>query len=86
MPGNDLYLDKKEYEWKLNLYNDNEISFDVKFKYPKYISVNGLDTLKISFLNAKSFMSPQEDGLESIPDGYTMTIKVPPQGENLMSA
>ena len=52
---------------------------------PKYISVNGIDTLKISFYNTTSFMKPKNEELGSIPDGYTLTIKVPPQGENLMT-
>ena len=63
VPGNDVYLDKKQFKWKLLHFNEGYIFFDVKFKYPKYISVNGLDTLKISFQNAESFMSPQEDRL-----------------------
>ena len=69
VPGNDSYLDKKQFEWKLIIYDDQKIGFDIKFKYPKYISVNGLDTLKISFQNAESFMSPQENGLQSMSDG-----------------
>lgn len=51
-----------------------------------YISVGALDTLKISFYNTKVWISPIDDKKNSIPDGYILAIKVPPQGKNLLSS
>ena len=58
----------------------------MNFEHPKYISVPGIDTLKISFFNTSEFLSPLSDDKINIPDGFTLTVEVPPQGEDLMTA
>ena len=51
-------MHKKTFKWKLLVYNDNSIAFDIKFDNPKYISNDGIDTMKISFQHTNDFMMP----------------------------
>ena len=57
----------------------------MKFEHPKYISTEGIDTLKISFNNTSEFLTPLSDDLTNIPNGYTLIVKLPPQSEDLMT-
>lgn len=57
----------------------------VKFDHPKYISYGGKDTLKITIRSASKFLQPQDPKFESVPDGYSLTLKLPPQGPDLMT-
>ena len=81
VPANDWYQDKKGFKWEVGSYNEAGVGFSIKFDHPKYISVGGTDTMKISFFNTAKYLSPSEEGMMPIPDGFTMTIKLPPQGE-----
>ena len=56
MPFDDLYLDKKQFTWKLIVYDDSQIGFGVDFKNPKYISASGIDTMKITLKKASDFL------------------------------
>ena len=78
IPGDDLYIDKKNFTWVLSLLNENEIGFNLRFENPMYISSNALDTLKISLKNTENFLAPLDEEKSSIPDGFTIVIKVPP--------
>lgn len=80
MPANDLYPDKKGFRWEVGKYDENGINFIITFDNPMYISVDGIDTMKISFFNTEKYLQPSKEGMYSIPDGYTMVIKLPPQG------
>lgn len=58
VPANDLYLDKKGFSWELIGYTENSLAFNFNFDHPKYISVGGTDTMKITFSNSEAYMSP----------------------------
>ena len=51
VPANDLYLDKKGFSWKLDHYSTWSLSFHFEFEHPKFISVGGIDTMRITFSN-----------------------------------
>ena len=62
------------------------MSIRVVFQNPKYISFGGLDTLKISFAQDSVFFNPlEEERVKIMPDGYTLTKKVPNQGPGTLS-
>ena len=84
IPGNDVYYDKKKFTWTLSKYDESGLSLDLRFENPLYISVFGIDTLKIKFRNANEFFS-SNDSKDSLPDGFVLMVKVPPQAENLMT-
>ena len=42
--------------------------------------------MKISFYSTSEFLSPISNDLKNIPNGYTLLVKIPPQGEDLMTA
>ena len=87
VPANDWYLDKKGFKWEVGRYNEDGLGFKVTFEHPKFISVGGTDTMKVQFFNSEKYLMPTSDGMNSIPDGYTMVIELPPQGdkEQIMS-
>ena len=85
IPANDLNLDKKKFKWYLKMYSETGLSLQLEFENPSYISFGGTDTLKITFQNTKEYLTPRNETLSSIPDGYTIVIKLPPQGDGLMS-
>ena len=85
IPANELYWEKKGFTWSLTNYNDDVMGLKVNFENPKYISIGGTDTLKVTLSNTKKYLQPENSDLETIPDGFTLSIKLPPQGVNLMS-
>ena len=85
VPASDNDLDKKAFTWKLTKMDDNGFDFALKFKHPKYISSGGVDTLKIILFNADEYLKPFNKELGNLPDGYTITIKIPPQSDELLS-
>ena len=56
------------------IYDENRIGFDVQFENPKFISMNGIDTLKVTFSSTNAYLSPLNESLKNIPDGFTLTI------------
>lgn len=86
MPGNENYLNKKGFSWEVVTYEDFKLGFRFKFAHPEYISVGDLDTMKIEFNNGEVFVPPvYESQKQAVPGGYTLTLKIPPQGVNLLS-
>ena len=78
MPGDDYYLEMKQFQWDLVYYDEFRLKFRITFDNPAYISVEEIDTIKITITKSETFLSPVDDGLSSVPDGYTITIKCPP--------
>ncbi len=35
--------------------------------------------MKMTFNNTKIFLEPEDSGQKPLPDGYTLTFKIPPQ-------
>ena len=80
IPSNENYKEKKRFSWSLVELSDSELTIQVDFKFPKYISAVRPDTLLVTFFNADKYLKPKSEHLGSIPDGFTLTIKLPPQG------
>ena len=78
IPGNDLYIDKKGYSWEIVRYDEKGIEFKFKFEHPKYISVEDPDTMLVRFYNTADYLMPVDEEKLPVPEGYTMTIKLPP--------
>ena len=56
------------------------------FDDPIYISCDSLDTLKIEFNNMDLFLIPKQDGsLINLADGFTITLKIPPQSNDILT-
>ena len=85
VPATDNDLDKKAFTWKLTKMDDNGFDFALKFKHPKFISSGGVDTLKIILFNADQYLKPLNKELGNLPNGYTITVKIPPQSDELLS-
>ena len=73
-----MYLDKKGFQWQLKEYNQESLSLKFKFDHPKYISVFGIDVMKVVFKNTEELFAPLDGTSSSIPDGFTQTINLPP--------
>ena len=73
-----MYLDKKDFQWQLKEYNQKSLSLKFKFDHPKYISVFGIDVMKVVFMNTEELFAPLDETNQSIPDGFTQTINLPP--------
>mmetsp|Transcript_32796 Transcript_32796/g.40563 ORF Transcript_32796/g.40563 Transcript_32796/m.40563 type:complete len:174 (+) Transcript_32796:372-893(+) len=80
VPSNENYTDKKKYEWKLTHYDEKGIGFRVEFENPIFVSSDEPDTLFITFFNTDQYLAPQSETLSSIPDGFKLSMKIPPQG------
>ena len=85
IPADDSYSEKKGFSWDIEIYDDSNLGIKLKFEHPKYISSTGIDTLMVTFYNSKAFMAPVDQSKNSLPDGFTRIIKLPPQGVNLMT-
>ena len=58
VPANDMHVEKKTFTWKLLSYDENGIGLKVNFDNPIYLSVGGIDTLKIQFFNTDKYLKP----------------------------
>ena len=58
IPGNDIYPDKKGFEWQLKSYSEKSMEYKVTFEHPNYISVGDPDTLKVVFNNTSTYLAP----------------------------
>ena len=58
VPGNELYLDKKGFTWRLVKYSESNMGIQIYFENPEYISFGKVDTLKITFSNSAKFLRP----------------------------
>ena len=58
VPANDMHVEKKTFTWKLLRYDENGIGLKVNFDNPIYLSVGGIDTLKIQFFNTDKYLKP----------------------------
>lgn len=88
VPGNENYSDKKGFTWELAIYEESKLGLRFIFEHPAYISVGDIDTMKVEFNNTEKFVPPVSDGETQkmpIPPGYTLTLKIPPQGVGLLS-
>ena len=85
VPGNDMYLDKKTFTWQLKKYTENGMDFKIHFAHPSHISVGDPDTMKITFHNCATYMTPQDERLATIPEGFEIAITLPPQGRDVLS-
>ena len=56
VPGTENYLDKKNYTWKVVEYKSNKIRIAFKFDHPEFISVEELDTMKVTFNNTDAWL------------------------------
>ena len=70
VPGTENNLDKKEFTWKLVKYSKSEVQLQFNFKFPEFISVDKVDTMKITFNNADNWVSPTDETKTSIPNGF----------------
>jgi len=85
VPANDNYLDKKGFTWELYVYEGSKLGLKYTFEYPEYISVGELDTMKVEFNNTAAFVPTDTENFLTMPSGYTITMKIPPQGTNLLT-
>ena len=53
-----MHVEKKTFTWKLLRYDENGIGLKVNFDNPIYLSVGGIDTLKIQFFNTDKYLKP----------------------------
>ena len=59
IPGSSRNLDKKSFNWTIDVINEYEILISFKFDNPLYISQDDLiDTVRISFWNTNLYMFP----------------------------
>ena len=79
VPADEAYSDLKSFEWKLERYDEDAIGFGITFDNPHYLSANGVDTMLITFYNSAAYMSPVDKALASVPDGFKLVVKIPPQ-------
>ena len=56
VPANDWYPDKKGFRWEVGKYDESGLGFIITFDDPMYISVGGIDTMKISFYNTEKYL------------------------------
>ena len=78
IPGDDNYLDKKSFVWSLFVFDENMLGIEFKFDYPEYISVDQLDSMKITYFQTDTWISPQNSIKLNVPDGYTQIIEIRP--------
>ena len=75
-----MNLDKKAFNWTIDVINEFQMFLSFNFENPLYISQDDLiDTVKISFWNTNLYMFPSDEEKAAIPDGYAITSELPLQ-------
>ena len=79
MPGDENYSDLKKFDWSVESITATSIKLKLDFENPEGISVDNVDTVKITFQNTSVILTPtSRSGKEAIPDGYVILVKIPP--------
>ena len=80
IPWKTTYLPEKTYSWECNEMDSETLSFNFFFDKPPFISTDERpDTLMFTFTNTHLYMVPNDDSKEPIPDGWKVSLKLPPQ-------
>ena len=60
--------------------DESGLGFKFDFENPTYVSMGeGSDKMKITFQNTQFYLIPEDESLSSLPNGYEITIDLPPQ-------
>ena len=80
VPGTSQDLDKKSFSWTVKELSGTSIDFDFTFENPEYISMGDrADYMNVKFHNTDVYMVPKDSDKAAAPDGYQISIKLPPQ-------
>ena len=85
-PGLEWNYEKKDFEWELKRFDQEFMMFDVIFEDPKVISIDTYDTLILTFNNTEFFIESVNDDKLTIPNGFNVTITLPPQENDLIDS
>ena len=73
------HVDNKNFTWTITSISEDKVAFDFIFENPLFISQGEKpDTMSITFLNTPLYLIPQDTNKKSIPNGFKITIKLPP--------
>ena len=81
MPADTNYLDKKRFDWKLEVSKAGRINLKLNFEYPEFISVGEADSVKVKFNNASKWLNADDSQMLSLSDGYELVMPIPPQSK-----
>ena len=56
IPATGQDLDKKKFEWTLTKFDQENLEIKLTFENPKYISIDGSDSVKITFDKTNYFL------------------------------
>ena len=56
IPGSEINLDKKKFNWNLEALDESKLQMSVAFNHPEYISMDAEDSIKISFAKTDYFI------------------------------
>lgn len=80
IPWNTEHLEMKKFTWNLMTIDESGLGFKFDFENPTYVSMGeGSDKMKITFQNTQFYLIPEDESLSSLPNGYEITIDLPPQ-------
>ena len=80
IPASALNLEYKTFDWTLTVIDQSQIAFKFFFDHPEYISQDGSpDTMLIKFENTPFYLLPDDTAKKTLPNGWHLIIKLPPQ-------
>ena len=86
IPADDNYLDKKGFTWELVNYQGDKLGLYFEFENPEFISVGREpDTMRLEFVKADVYLPVENEEWYTMPSEFTLTFKIPPQGNGLLS-
>ena len=80
IPASSRNLAYKTFYWTLEQIDQTRMNFKFYFDFPEYISQDGSpDSMMIKFLNNPLYLIPEDPGKNTLPNGWQIVIKLPPQ-------
>ena len=82
IPWNTNNLEKKTYNWTISVIDETQMEFQFLFDHPEFISMaDSADVMTITFDNTAFYLAPENPNASVIPNGFSISVNLPPQGE-----
>ena len=69
-PGSEKDIDLKSFSWSLQRYDSEQMSLEIQFDNPEYISKDETDFIKLYLDKTSYYMKPEDEKYEPVPNNF----------------
>ena len=77
-PGSENDIDLKSFSWSLQRYDSDQMSLEIQFDNPEYISKDETDFIKLYLDKTSYYMKPENEEYQPVPNNFQIIASLPP--------